>query len=148
MTEFGTPMDCTFRRGHEGFEGNITSEPLLTEYAAIYFGTDAYTAEEPNYRQYLHSLFRGGMLYNSSGQDRLDRLRQQRTKSSFSTASKPGGVGAPRVCRAACALVVDAGRAQGNQLPDPGVDRRPAPEITPPKTTTSPPARSSRSKSS
>ncbi len=42
MVEFGTPMDCTFRRGRHGFESNITSEPLLTEFAAIYFGTDAY----------------------------------------------------------------------------------------------------------
>ena len=39
MVEFGTPMDCTFRRGRHGFESNITSEPLLTEFAAIYFGT-------------------------------------------------------------------------------------------------------------
>ena len=66
MVEFGTPMDCTFRRGRHGFYSNITSEPLLTEYAAIYFGTDAYAAEEPKYRQYLRGLFRGGMLYQSS----------------------------------------------------------------------------------
>ncbi|HEY5480356.1 MAG TPA: beta-galactosidase, partial [Verrucomicrobiae bacterium] len=71
MVEFGTPMDCTFRRGRHGFESNITSEPLLTEYAAIYFGTDAYAAEEPKYRQYLHGLFRSGTLYESS-ENRLD----------------------------------------------------------------------------
>jgi beta-galactosidase len=71
MTEFGTPMDCTFRRGRDGFNSHITSEPLLTEYAAIYFGTDAYSSEEPKYRQYLHDLFREGMLYNSS-ENRLD----------------------------------------------------------------------------
>ena len=41
---FGTPMDCTFRRGRHGFESNITSEPLLTEFAAIYFGSDAYAS--------------------------------------------------------------------------------------------------------
>ena len=29
MTEFGTPVDCTFRRGRDGFGTNITSEPLL-----------------------------------------------------------------------------------------------------------------------
>ncbi|UCD51921.1 MAG: hypothetical protein JSW27_04645, partial [Phycisphaerales bacterium] len=40
MVEFGTPMDCTFRRGRHGFTSNITSEPFLTEYAAIYFGSD------------------------------------------------------------------------------------------------------------
>jgi len=71
MVEFGTPMDCTFRRGRHGFESNITSEPLLTEFAAIYFGTEAYRAEEQKYRAYLHDLFRGGMLYASS-ENRLD----------------------------------------------------------------------------
>ena len=33
MVEFGTPMDCTFRRGRDGFTSNITSEPLLTEFS-------------------------------------------------------------------------------------------------------------------
>ena len=100
MTEFGTPMDCTFRRGHEGFEGNITSEPLLTEYAAIYFGSDAYSAEEPKYRQYLHNLFRSGMFYDSS-ENRLDEYANDHkiqqifrtdTWRSWRTAGLPGGL--------------------------------------------------------
>lgn len=100
MVEFGTPMDCTFRRGRHGFESNITSEPLLTEYAAIYFGVDAYTAEEPKYRQFLRGLFRGGMLYQSS-ENRLDeyandhaiqRLFRVNTWRSWRTAGLPGGL--------------------------------------------------------
>lgn len=100
MVEFGTPMDCTFRRGRHGFESNISSEPLLTEYAAIYFGTEAYTAEEPKYRQYLHGLFRGGMLYESS-ENRLDeyadnhklqQLYRRNTWRSWRTAGLPGGL--------------------------------------------------------
>lgn len=100
MVEFGTPVDCTFRRGHHGFESNITSEPLLTEYAAIYFGNDAYTAEEPKYRQYLHDLFRSGMLYQSS-ENRLDeyannhkiqQLYRTNTWRSWRTAGLPGGL--------------------------------------------------------
>ncbi len=100
MVEFGTPMGCTFRRGHDGFTSNITSEPLLTEYAAIYFGEGAYTTEEPNYRQFLHDLFRGGMLYNSS-QDRLDsfadmhkiqNLFRRNTWRSWRTAGLSGGL--------------------------------------------------------
>jgi beta-galactosidase len=100
MVEFGTPMDCTFRRGRHGFESNITSEPLLTEYAAIYFGTDAYAAEEPKYRQYLRGLFRGGMLYQSS-ENRLDefadnhklqQLFRINTWRSWRTAGLPGGL--------------------------------------------------------
>jgi beta-galactosidase len=100
MTEFGTPVDCTFRRGHDGFGTNITSELLLTEYAAIYFGTEAYTSEGAEYRQYLHNLFRGGMLYGSS-QDQLDRfpgmqkiqaLFRKHTWQSWRTAGLSGGL--------------------------------------------------------
>jgi beta-galactosidase len=100
MVEFGTPMDCTFRRGRHGFTSNITSEPLLTEYAAIYFGNDAYASEEPKYRQYLHDLFRNGMLYNSS-ENRLDeyannhkiqQLYRVNTWRSWRTAGLSGGM--------------------------------------------------------
>jgi beta-galactosidase len=100
MVEFGTPMDCTFRRGRDGFTSNITSEPLLTEYAAIYFGKDAYTAEEPKYRQFLHDLLRSGMLYGSS-ENRLDeyandhkiqQLFRINTWRSWRTAGLPGGL--------------------------------------------------------
>ncbi len=100
MVEFGTPVDCTFRRAHHGFESNITSEPLLTEFAAIYFGTDAYISEEPKYRQYLHDLFRSGMLYESS-ENRLDeyannhkiqQLYRVNTWRSWRTAGLPGGL--------------------------------------------------------
>lgn len=100
MTEFGTPMDCTFRRGRDGFTSNITSEPLLTEYAAIYFGADAYTSEGSEYRDYLHKLFRGGILYGST-QDKLDpfanmhriqALFRTRTWKSWRTAGLSGGL--------------------------------------------------------
>jgi beta-galactosidase len=100
MVEFGTPMDCTFRRGRHGFESNITSEPLLTEFAAIYFGKDAYAAEEPKYRQFLRDLFRGGMLYQSS-ENRLDeyandhkiqQLFRVNTWRAWRTAGLPGGL--------------------------------------------------------
>ncbi len=100
MVEFGTPMDCTFRRRRHGFESNITSEPLLTEFAAIYFGTAAYSSEEAEYRQYLHDLFRGGMLFGSS-ENRLDtyannhklqQLYRRNTWRSWRTAGLPGGL--------------------------------------------------------
>ncbi len=100
MIEFGTPMDCTFRRGRDGFTSNITSEPLLTEYSAIYFGNAAYASEEPTYRQSLRELFRSGMLYNSS-ENRLDdyanmhhiqQLFRKHTWRSWRTAGLPGGL--------------------------------------------------------
>lgn len=100
MVEFGTPMDCTFRRGRDGFTSNITTEPLLTEFSAIYFGEDAYVAEEPKYRQFLHDLFRSRMLYASS-ENRMDdfanmhliqRLYRTNTWRSWRTAGLPGGL--------------------------------------------------------
>jgi beta-galactosidase len=100
MVEFGTPMDCTFRRGHHGFESNITSEPLLTEFAAIYFGNEAYRSEEPKYREYLHNLFRGGILYQSSenhlddyaNNHKIQQLYRVNTWRSWRTAGLPGGL--------------------------------------------------------
>lgn len=100
MTEFGTPVECTFLRGRDGFGSNITSEPLLTEFAAIYFGADAYNAEGKEYRRYLHDQFRGGMLYKSF-QDHLDpfpdnhklqALFRSYTWRSWRTAGLPGGL--------------------------------------------------------
>ena len=104
MSEFGTPLDGTFRRGHQGYNGvngdNITSELLLTEYAAIYFDNDAYTSEGQEYRQYIHKLFRSGMLYSSS-QDQFDEFANMRkiqllfrpsTARSWRTAGLPGGL--------------------------------------------------------
>ncbi|MGB6729038.1 MAG: glycoside hydrolase family 2 TIM barrel-domain containing protein, partial [Terracidiphilus sp.] len=100
MTEFGTPVECTFLRGHDGFGTNIHSEPLMTEYVAIYFGRDAYAAEGSNYRQWLHDQFISGMNYKSS-QDRLDQFPVMRkiqdlfrahTCKSWRTAGLPGGL--------------------------------------------------------
>ncbi len=100
MVEFGTPVDCSFRRGHHGFTSNITSEPLLTEWAAVYFGNDAYSSEESTYRQYLHNLFRSGMLYNSSenqldqftNDHKIQQLFRVNTWRSWRTAGLPGGL--------------------------------------------------------
>jgi beta-galactosidase len=100
MVEFGTPMDCTYRRARHGFESNITSEPLLTEFAAIYFGNEAYAVEEPKYRQYLHGLFRSGMLYESSenhldeyaNNHKIQQLYRRNTWRSWRTAGLPGGL--------------------------------------------------------
>jgi len=100
MTEFGTPTECSFRRGHHGFGTNIHSEPWLTEYTAIYFGTDAFASEEPKYRQWIHSQFVNGMNYKTS-QDTLEQfpimhkiqtLFRKHTWESWRTAGLPGGL--------------------------------------------------------
>lgn len=57
IVEFGTPLDCSYMRGTAGGGwgagrpgGAMTSEPLLSEYAAIYFGREAYAMEQKAYR--------------------------------------------------------------------------------------------------
>ena len=100
MVEFGTPVDCSFRRGHQGFTSNITSEPLLTEWATIYFGNNAYLSEESKYRQYLHDLFVSGMLYKSSenkldeyaNDHKIQQLFRLNTWRSWRTAGLSGGL--------------------------------------------------------
>ena len=100
MVEFGTPVDCSFRRGHQGFTSNITSEPLLTEWAAIYFGNEAYSSEESKYRQYLHDLFISGMLYKSSenqldeyaNDHKIQQLLRVNTWRSWRTVGLSGGL--------------------------------------------------------
>jgi hypothetical protein len=100
MTEFGTPTDCSFRRGHDGFGTNIHSEPLLTEFVATYFGTDIYASEGSKYRQWLHDQFISGMDYKTS-QDQLEQfpvmpkiqgLYRTNTWRSWRTAGLPGGL--------------------------------------------------------
>lgn len=49
--EFGTPLLATFMRGRNGFDEAVLSEPLMTEFAAIYLGPDAYRQEPAPYRQ-------------------------------------------------------------------------------------------------
>ncbi|MEI6073489.1 MAG: glycoside hydrolase family 2 TIM barrel-domain containing protein, partial [Verrucomicrobiae bacterium] len=52
--EFGLPFSGTFFRGRRGFP---ESEPLATEYAAIYFGQQAYKLEDQTYRDFLRDSF-------------------------------------------------------------------------------------------
>ena len=100
MVEFGTPVDCSFRRGHQGFTSNITSEPLLTEWATVYFGNNAYLSEESKYRQYLHDLFVSGMLYKSSenqldeysNDHKIQQLFRLNTWRSWRTTGLSGGL--------------------------------------------------------
>lgn len=55
--EFEMPIDLTMRRGRCGFGPTQHSEPFVTEYAAIYFGREAYLREDANYRRAIASEF-------------------------------------------------------------------------------------------
>ncbi|MBD3175642.1 MAG: hypothetical protein GF320_10715 [Armatimonadia bacterium] len=63
--EFGTPLAPTFMRGRNGFGPAISSEPLATEFAAIYLGSEAYELETQAYRDAIASRHQGGMSYQS-----------------------------------------------------------------------------------
>ncbi len=58
--EFGTPLHCTLMRNRNGFGNTIVSEPLLTEFCAIYLGAEAYAMETAAYRQRLQQTYEGG----------------------------------------------------------------------------------------
>ncbi|MBI5832282.1 MAG: carbohydrate binding domain-containing protein [Armatimonadetes bacterium] len=57
--EFGTPLHTTFMRGRNGFGEAVVSEPLMTEFCAIYLGERAYDTEPAAYRARLVSDYEG-----------------------------------------------------------------------------------------
>ena len=61
--EFGTPLQTSFHRGRRGFDQAITSEPLATEFCAIYLGNQAYAGEVPEYREQIRKLFKEFQVY-------------------------------------------------------------------------------------
>jgi beta-galactosidase len=56
--EFGTPLKPTFRRGREPYGTAVRTEPLLTEFMAIYQGAEAYELETGVYRTGIASTMR------------------------------------------------------------------------------------------
>lgn len=65
--EFGTPFYCTFLRGRNGYGNSLQSEPLATEFCAMYFGPDAFASETKEYRQMIKKNFITAQKYKSLG---------------------------------------------------------------------------------
>jgi len=64
--EFGCPITYTLMRGREGGCSTVSfSEPLVTEYCAIYFGDDAYVQEIPEYRQSVRKHWKSTRKYST-----------------------------------------------------------------------------------
>lgn len=57
VVEFGTPLHATMMRGRNGFASSVVSEPLMTEFSAIYLGKQAYELETTEYRNKIRELF-------------------------------------------------------------------------------------------
>lgn len=63
--EFGTPWKYTFLQGRWGFEAS--TEPMATEYCAIYMGTEAYATETTDYREAIRQQYKGGQRFGDMG---------------------------------------------------------------------------------
>jgi len=64
--EFGTPFSFSFLRGRGGHTARF-SEPLITEFCAIYFGKKAYELEPSEYRDLIKKKFISEQKYSSWG---------------------------------------------------------------------------------
>ncbi|MEG3974264.1 glycoside hydrolase family 2 TIM barrel-domain containing protein [Microcoleus sp. herbarium8] len=65
VVEFGTPLFATMMRNRAGFKKVIVSEPLMTEFAAIYLGKQAYELETTAYKNKIREQFVKGQEYKS-----------------------------------------------------------------------------------
>jgi beta-galactosidase len=65
VVEFGTPLHATMMRNRRGFDKVIVSEPWMTEFAAIYFGKQAYELETPGYKNKVREQFVKDQEYKS-----------------------------------------------------------------------------------
>ena len=63
--EFGTPLDGSYMRGRSDYGQSMISEPLLTEFAAIYFGPEAYRMETPEYRSAMREHLQKDQTYSN-----------------------------------------------------------------------------------
>lgn len=85
--EFGTPLYTSFLRGRMEYPRAVTSEPLLTEFASIYLGHQAYVDETPDYRSsYINRFVRDQTYKFDWGRDRepiLDSPAFQKVEALF-----------------------------------------------------------------
>lgn len=65
VVEFGTPLHATMMRNRAGFSNVIVSEPLMTEFATIYLGKQAYDLETTAYKNKIREQFVKGQEYKS-----------------------------------------------------------------------------------
>ncbi len=100
--EFMTPFMTTMHRGRNGYGPSISSEPLMTEFAAAYLGQEAYRTETPEYRKRMRDSYKGGQEYdgwhetaemrNSPAFQRLQSLYTHNIWRSWRTMGVTGGM--------------------------------------------------------
>ncbi len=73
VVEFGTPLHATMMRSRNTFNQAIVSEPLMTEFSAVYLGKQAYELETPEYRAKIRESFVKDQEYKDwFGKDELN----------------------------------------------------------------------------
>lgn len=60
--EMGPPLYSSFNRMKDGYTPQGHSEPFPTEWAAVYFGKEAYAMEQPEVRELVASRYKGGNI--------------------------------------------------------------------------------------
>lgn len=74
MVEFGTPLYSSYMRGRNNYGNAAVSEPMMSEYTAIYFGDQAFVSEPVPYRQAIASKFKGDQTYESWHWDKTGKF--------------------------------------------------------------------------
>ena len=125
MVEFGTPMDCTFRRGtrrfHQQYHQRAAADGVrrhLLRHGGLYLGgaqVPAVSSRPVPRRHALRAAPRTAWTITPT----IHKIQQLFRIEHLAQLADRGSAGRP------AHLVLDAGRAQGDQRPDPGVDRRP-----------------------
>ncbi len=71
--EMGTPLYTTFLRARNDYGQSLTSEQFSTEWAAVYFGANAYAMESAAYRNAIRDRYRTGGAWEGWNSDRTMR---------------------------------------------------------------------------
>jgi beta-galactosidase len=76
--EFGPPLYASLMRGRDGYAHQGHSEPFLSEWCAVYLGSEAYKLEPSEYRKLINERYKGNDLqkeydphWRQDGKDRV-----------------------------------------------------------------------------
>jgi beta-galactosidase len=120
---FGTPLPAAFLRGRMDYERALATEPLLTEYAAIYLGHQAYADETEAYRSSYAGRFERDQTYRldpardldpmieAPAFQKIEALFAQNSWRSWRTAGITGGMAPSGSGRGTAGHLTESGRA-------------------------------------
>ena len=74
MVEFGTPLYSSYMRGRNNYGNTSVTEPMMSEYTAIYLGDQAFVREPINYRQAITTHFKGQQTYEGWHWDKTGKF--------------------------------------------------------------------------